>query len=159
MRTGSAVISECGTYRYTLDRSWNSFGEGRVLWIMLNPSTADARLNDPTIRRCINFSERWDFDRLTVVNLFALRSTDPKALLEHLDPVGPLNDHWIERAAEDTKLIVVAWGAHPVAIGRGQQVVDQLHRAGRTPVCLGKTKDGWPRHPLYVRADIVPDIY
>lgn len=147
----SAVISHCGRFRYTLDRSVSVLGKGLVLWVMLNPSTADALLNDPTIVRVIRFSERLGFARAAVVNLFALRATDPRHLRLAGDPVGPENDAHIQRMASEADLIILGYGADPIATERAAQVRALL--AGHKLFCLGKTKDGAPRHPLYLRAD------
>lgn len=157
--TGSAVID--GEYRYELTRSW---GTGRHLGIiMLNPSTADANEDDPTIRRCIGFAKALGYSGLKVVNLFALRSTSPAALSEHPDPVGPRNDEFILRAASGGMLIaasggmlIAAWGAHPFAAKRAREVADVLHDAGVKLQALKVTKEGHPGHPLYLPGDSRP---
>lgn len=148
-----AEISECGTYRYTLHRQLKQ-GIRWVkpaLFIMLNPSTADAVQDDPTIRRCIGFAEREGCTSLTVVNLFALRATDPRELSKHADPVGPLNDQRIEEMIDEHSLgiVVAAWGSHPMARKRGKDVVAKFGPFK----CLGITKGGSPKHPLYIKAD------
>lgn len=149
----TAEISPCGQYRYTLTRVTDVLPLERhtMLFIMLNPSTADALQDDPTIRRCISFARRENCTDLTVVNLFALRATDPKELLTHADPVGPLNDERIAEMVAKHEIIVAAWGAHPFAKKRAQNL---LNKFGPFK-CLGTTKDGSPRHPLYVRNDTV----
>lgn len=142
----TADISNCGTYRYRLGRVWD--GQKPVCaFVMLNPSVADASIDDPTIRRVVDFAQRWRFGGVDVFNLFALRATDPGELLVHDDPVGPENDAWLERIASDT--IVAAWGVHGTIKGRSFRVSRMLD--GRLS-CLGRTKGGHPRHPLYVRA-------
>jgi len=147
-----AVISDCGTYRYRLSRMTMSPFRGvrRVCWIMLNPSTADGVNDDPTIRRVLGFSESWGCTHVDVVNLYALRATDPKDLCAHADPIGPENDDWIRKTAEGAHLTVAAWGAHKTASG------DRIQRvwncAGHNLWCLGVTKRGAPRHPLYLPA-------
>ena len=146
-----ATISADQTYRYELGRSWS---DGPLdVWIMLNPSTATADVDDPTIRRCIGFSRGWGAGALAVVNLFALRSTDPKALLRHPDPIGPVNDEYIAEAASLADVeggrVIAAWGAHVMAAERGRQV----RRVAGGLLALGMTKAGAPRHPLYVRGD------
>lgn len=145
----AATISPCGLYRYTLARRWGP-GSGSVLWIMLNPSTADADADDPTIRACRAFSERWGKNALEVVNLFALRSTDPRKLTDAEDPVGPENDDHIVQAVERSDLIVAAWGARGNLYGRDDEVSRFLALRSRVPRCLGITKAGDPRHPLYI---------
>lgn len=126
-------------------------GSGLVLWVMLNPSTADATINDPTIVRIIRFSDRLGFARAAVVNLFALRATDPRNLRLAGDPVGPENDAHIERMAREADSIILGYGADPMAADRAASVRALL--AGRKLHCLGKMKGGAPRHPLYLRAN------
>lgn len=149
-----ATFSLDGEYRYRLTRRW---GEGpvSVTWVMLNPSTADANVDDPTIRRCIGFTKAWGGNALTVVNLFAYRATNPKALHGVHDPIGPLNWRHVAEAVRQSTVTVCAWGAHA-------QSVPAFRYAPNVPVvagavvdtwCLGTTKNGSPRHPLYVRAD------
>lgn len=151
----AAIISDCGTYRYALSRP----REGESAWypaavfLMLNPSTADADNDDPTIRRCRRFAKDWSCEGLIVGNLFALRSTDPDQLLTHADPIGPDNDSWLRRMTARSVTVVCAWGAHPMAVERGVQVARMLTDVGVSLFCLGTTKSGAPRHPLYVRAD------
>lgn len=147
----SAILSPCGRYRYTLERAISVFGNGLVLWVMLNPSTADATVNDPTIVRVIRFSERLGFARAAVVNLFALRATDPRHLRLVGDPIGPENDAHIQRMASAADMVILGYGADPMATDRASSVRALL--AGRKLHCLGKTKDGAPRHPLYLRAN------
>jgi hypothetical protein len=146
----SAVISPCGKYRYLLERKW-SIGLPCVTWIMLNPSTADAEKDDPTIRRCIGFSKAWGYGSLYVVNLFAWRATDPSELKRVLRPVGPENDHYIGRAAANCKEIVAAWGAHGSFQDRDKVVLNLLKGFGITALSL--TTKGSPGHPLYLAAD------
>jgi hypothetical protein len=152
--SGSAVFSDDGTYRYRLTRTWGDSGRHAV-WLMLNPSTAGALADDPTIRRCTGFSRAWGLDGLVVVNLFALRATDPAELARHPDPVGPGNDDFVRRAVAASPVVIAAWGAQRMAAARGARWRLELDRAADV-LCLGTTKDGEPRHPLFVRADAVP---
>lgn len=146
---GSALLSPCGQYRYRLRRTSLLIATKRALFVMLNPSTADASVDDPTIRRCKGFAREFDCERLDVVNLFAWRATDPKELARVHDPVGPDNDEHIRQAAGESDLVVCAWGASEVAHRRMRTVLDLLPR----PLyCLGVTKFGAPKHPLYVPA-------
>lgn len=159
-----ATLSPCGTYRYMLQRRWNGPHDhgSEVVWIMLNPSTADADVDDPTIRRCVAFSRSWGYRALTVVNLFGLRSTDPAELLRHPDPVGEANDTIIEVAATSAYagVVVAAWGAHPAVRSRGLIVRDRLAARGVAVHRLGApTKDGRPRHPLYVKGDTPLEVW
>lgn len=149
---GQAVISSDGAYRYELVRRWGR-GKSIVVFVMLNPSTADARRDDATIRRCIGFARDWGHDALVVVNLFAYRATDPADLAAALDPVGPENDGYIQRACRTASRIVCAWGAHPI-VGVRQDAV--LAMIPRHVECLGLTAAGRPRHPLYLASDTQP---
>jgi hypothetical protein len=147
-QSGTAVISECGHYRYRLTRRWSD-APGSVTWIMLNPSTADASQDDPTIRRCIAFSKRWGCGSLTVCNLYAYRATNPAELWTVPDPVGPENNNHLIQAGGD--LFVCAWGANAKP-ERAEAVLELID--GLAPVmCLGTTKGGAPRHPLYVAGE------
>lgn len=152
---GGARFSECGRYRYTLQRSWLPT-DPHMCWIMLNPSTADADVDDPTVRRCVRFAERLGMGGLVVVNLFALRATDPKTLRRVEDPVGPENDEAILEAAKAASRVVVAWGAHGGLLLRDRKVTETLKRHGIALECMGITRDGHPRHPLYLRGDTEP---
>lgn len=161
----SAVLSPCGTYRYALERDWTEApapgepaavpGEPAAaprtaLFVLLNPSTADAERDDPTLRRCLAFARDLGCTRLLVGNLFALRATDPAALGRAADPVGPDADAWLERCAAQAHVIVAGWGAHAARRPeRRDAVLELLARNGRIG-CLGLTRDGHPRHPLYL---------
>lgn len=147
----SAVLSECGVYRYRLTRVWDADAP-QACFVMLNPSTADATHDDPTIRRCLGFARSWRCGGIEVVNLFAFRATDPEALLDAADPIGPGNGDHIHEAAVRCRPVVAAWGAHAKARGRANYVAHGLRQAGVVLKCLGVTKDGFPRHPLYVNA-------
>lgn len=153
----SAVISGDGRYRYELRRVWNS-DRPTVGWIMLNPSTADADHDDPTIRRCVSFARAWGYGGIVVRNLFAYRATDPRALRFQTDPVGPANDeHLMGGAHGGDGITICAWGAHGTYRNRDLAVVALLCRDPDVRVHhLGLTKDGAPRHPLYVRGDTPP---
>jgi hypothetical protein len=144
-----AVFSPDHIYRYRLTRAWGTSGT-HATWIMLNPSTADHRADDPTIRRCTKFTKAWGLDGLVVVNLFALRSADPRALLRHPAPVGADNDYFIRAAIHPWSVVVAAWGAHKITADRAAAVLEIIDQAGSGVGCLGTTKDGYPRHPLYL---------
>jgi hypothetical protein len=148
--TRSAVVSDCGKYRYHLHRK---LGEGRraATFIMLNPSTADHEVDDPTIRKVMGFVRRWGCDELHVANLFAFRATKPAELREATNPVGPENREWQRRAVElacDGQ-VVCAWGTHGAYRGQDQNVLAWIGGLCEL-MCLGLTRDGHPRHPLYV---------
>src|SRR5438034_1141192 len=123
--TRSAVFSQCRQYRYVLRRRWHDKLPS-VLFVALNPSTADEISDDATIRRCIGFARDWGFGALWMANLFAFRSTDPTALLKVRDPVGPRNDWWLARLSLETTLTVAAWGAHGCVNQRAEQVLPKL---------------------------------
>ena len=143
-----ALISDCGRYRYGLIRAWNP-DISRLTWVMLNPSTADANVDDATIRRCIGFAKKWGFGGINVVNLFAYRATDPRELLRADDPVGPENVDMLRRVLAP---VVVAWGAGLPKNPKVGFLVDILkesaERDGYGWWCLGRTLGGEPRHPL-----------
>jgi len=159
-----AVLSNDGRYRYYLERHWNDLGSGTLGWVMLNPSTADALEDDPTIRRCRGFSEGLGYSGMVVCNLMAYRSTDPRLLPN--DPElaeGPLRDSYLVRMALECDDIILAWGAgRPKAYTqeRVTDTLDMLRRArsvtsipGCFLHCLGTTKSRDPKHPLYLAAD------
>ncbi|REA00199.1 hypothetical protein DEQ92_20310 [Haloferax sp. Atlit-6N] len=145
-----AVLSDDGTYRYRLSRTWNT-DKPAVAFVMLNPSTADATSDDPTIRRCLGFAKDWGFGSLVVANLFALRSTDPAVLAGHTDPVGPENDAYLQDVCDSAEQVVVAWGAKGSLNGRAEAVADLLDDYDL--YALDTTKAGHPAHPLYQPAD------
>ncbi|OPG16961.1 DUF1643 domain-containing protein [Ferroacidibacillus organovorans] len=140
-------------YRYSLTRCWDSKGS-RMVFLMLNPSTADAHQNDPTITRCMNFSRRWGFGSLEVVNLFAYRSTDPGMLSVVDDPIGPENDAYILNAITRSELVVLAWGTKGVLRQRDQEVLNLI--SDHELYALEISKYGHPKHPLYLRSEVWP---
>ncbi len=147
-----AVLSDDGQYRYLLTRTWQP-DVVKATFVMLNPSTADASVDDPTIRRCIGFARSWGMGGIAVLNLYALRSTDPEALWSHPDPVGPENDEWLRTAGEDSPWhgkgpLIAAWGAH----ARPDRVARFLELVERPVEALHVTKAGAPGHPLYLPA-------
>jgi hypothetical protein len=157
-----AVLSECGLYRYRLHRRVTA-SDRIALFIMLNPSTADADQDDATIRRCMGFTRALGCGMLEVVNLFAFRTKSPKILMEAPTPIGPDNDRHIHEAALEAQLIggfiICAWGAHGIHLGRGQQVCRRLTEDGFDLLSLDETRDGHPRHPLYLPNYCKPQPY
>lgn len=150
--TRTAEISDCGRYRYSLGRAW-SHAIRHMTIVMLNPSTADADVDDPTIRRCIGFAKREGCGGLTVVNLFGLRSSSPKDLKLADDPVGPNNMAALFQHVADASIVVCGWGAHPIACAPAARFQSFIETQSTIRLwCLGTTQDGAPRHPLYVRA-------
>lgn len=154
---GSGVIFDPSVrYRYLLWREWQIYAP-RIVFVMLNPSTADATRDDPTIRRCISFARRWSFGSLDVVNLFAYRATEPAMLAQVDDPVGPDNEFHLKRAIMRADKIVLAWGNHGTL--REQHAVFERSFPGETFFCLGLTQAGHPKHPLYVPLGTIPLPY
>jgi hypothetical protein len=167
-----AVFSSNRFWRYSLTRDLVSplvigdeIREGdsnTCLFVCLNPSTADEYLDDPTVTRCVGFAKRWGYSRLVVCNIFAIRSTDPKAL--YYDPtqatpfnvVGPDNDRHILDNAKAASIVICAWGNHGAHLSRGPLVAAKLHRAGVSLHVLGTTKSGHPLHPLYLKKTLEP---
>ena len=159
-----ASLSPCRHYRYFLWRSWLDMycEKGTVLFIMLNPSTADAERDDPTIRRCIGFAKTWGYSRLEVVNLHPLRTSDPKDLNRYREewqtPEDNTNERIIQERMAEADLVVAAWGALKWSWldGRGERVECMAEEELVDLHVLGLTKHGYPRHPLYVSKDITP---
>jgi hypothetical protein len=141
-----ARLSDDGVYRYSLTRRWTNAAHRRLVVIGLNPSTADAAQDDPTIRRCVGFAKRERCGGLVMLNLYALRSTKPAAIWQHPDPVGPENDSEIVRLVGSGDVVLAAWGAN----ARDANRVESVLRLLPPVLCLGTTKHGHPRHPLYV---------
>lgn len=152
----SAVFSRCGRYRYALSRDWGAPGAAgrRVCFVMLNPSTADHRRNDPTIARCESRARDLGASAYRIVNLFALRATYPQELRLADDPVGPRNDAAILHAAGWADLLICAWGVHGAMDDRGAAVEQALRRRDLPMHHLGLTKAGAPRHPLYLKRSL-----
>lgn len=146
----TATLSLDGTYRYELSRTWYE-GHGAVHFVMLNPSTADADKDDPTIRRCIGFAQRMGACKLIVTNLFAYRATIPTALCDVEDPIGPNNDTTILMGAANAAQTVLAWGSFGKFMDRGKEVRAMLSQFDCYD--LGVTQLGEPRHPLYLPKD------
>ncbi len=144
-----AVYSPCEAYRYVLTREWDREGP-RALFVMLNPSTATEIQNDPTVERCERRARALGFGAFRVCNIFAFRATDPKVMRAAADPVGPMNDDAITQSAAWADQVICAWGTHGAHLLRGAQV-ERLLRATDVPLWhLGLTKEGHPRHPLYL---------
>lgn len=153
-----AVISECGRYRYLLRRTW-SHDKPRALFIMLNPSTADAEVDDATIRSCIRLSREAGYGSFEVVNLFGLRATDPAKLARADDPIGPKNECVSAAALVRCDIGICAWGAHPMARSKSTFVVPLIRSYRPAAYCFGVTKTGAPKHPLYIKSGTPLQIY
>jgi len=158
-------FSDDRVYRYTLWRDWfdDLFDHGAyaapkprfVMFIGLNPSTADETKDDPTIRKCIGFAKRWGYSALCMTNLFAFRATDPRKMMGYSKPVGPDNDRWLAATAREADRIIAAWGTKGEFMGRAEEVLKLLHNVE----CLRKTGQGFPEHPLYVPYETRPIEY
>ena len=163
---GDAIFSKCKRYRFTLYRWWNN-NLPQVIFVMLNPSSADAEKDDPTIRKCIGYAKSWGCGSIKVLNLFALRATDPYQLFDAKDPIGDSNDWWLkefmneELPFEPPKYVVCAWGNHGSFMGRSDHVLEMWKH--NDPIinsyALKINKSGEPSHPLYLKNGIRPLIY
>jgi len=177
-----ATISKCGLYRYSLWREWRGThdpmnwrwqgitdGTGKrvgmpksCLFVMLNPSTADGEQDDPTIRRCVGFAKSWNFERLEVVNLFAYRATNPRDVLDSqmagIDVIGPDNIDAVQSANEDAGMVVCAWGGNVSTLDPARHHIETVRGwlLQKKHFALGLTKDGHPRHPLYLPSSALP---
>ncbi len=151
---GTAVFSDCYSYRYTLDRHLPFCGDdiGRIAFLMLNPSTATSDNNDPTVAKCCTYASAAGGTFLTVVNIFAFRSTDPDVLKTVDDPIGPENDSYILNVVSQSTMTICAWGKHGRILKRGAQVVQRLIDNGLSErlYSLHLNGDGSPGHPLYL---------
>ncbi|MGR3660383.1 MAG: DUF1643 domain-containing protein [Paracoccaceae bacterium] len=153
-----AVYSDCERYRYSLTRVWDESGK-KALFIMLNPSTATEVQNDPTVERCERRSRTLGFGAFQVTNIFAWRDTDPKKMRSAVDPVGPENDATILNGCAWADMIICAWGTHGAHLQRGQQVENLLRATFEPLYQLGLTKDGHPKHPLYIAYTEQPALW
>ena len=147
----SAIISPCGKYRYELRRVWDE-SLPLVLFVCLNPSTADSQQDDQTFRVCIRYAKSWGYGGLLIANLFAYRDPDSSALQKTADPVGPENDDWLQKLQSEADLVICAWGNNGAYKNRDQEVLSFI----KAPHCLVKLKSGRPGHPLFKRKDLKP---
>ncbi len=154
----TALYSDCETYRYALTRVWNP-KEPRVTFVMLNPSKATERQNDPTIERCERRARALGFGGFCAVNIFALRETDPREMRAHSAPNGPDNDVQLNKAVAWADTTIAAWGAHGDHLNRGKVVRQVLLETDRPIHHLGLTKHGHPRHPLYISYATQPELW
>jgi hypothetical protein len=154
----TALYSPCERYRYALTRTWDPRGR-RVLFVMLNPSTATEVQNDPTVERCERRARTLGFGAFRVCNIFAFRATDPKVMRAQADPVGPDNDAAIVEGADWADIVVCAWGTHGAHKGRGGAVEALLRETGKPLWHLGLSKAGHPKHPLYIGYAHLPEAW
>lgn len=150
-----AIFGVGRIHRYVLWRRWG-FETNRICtFVGLNPSTADETQDDPTIRRCIRFSKEWGFDAYVMLNAYGFRATDPRDMKAAVDPVGPENDRYIAAVAAVSDCVVAAWGTHC----RAERQTEICRLMQRDVYCLGRTKAGFPKHPLYLRADTERELF
>lgn len=145
----SAEFSKCEKYRYALWRIWDE-SKPVAMIIGLNPSTADAENDDPTIRRCKKFAEFWGYGGVCMANLFAFRATEPSDMMKASDPIGPENDEWLVKLAKDAGVVVAAWsskGRHLYRSSEVRKMFPELHY-------IKLNKSGEPAHPLYLKGDL-----
>jgi hypothetical protein len=154
----SACISKCGRYRHSLGRHWDR-SLAYALFIGLNPSTADAEADDPTIRRCIQFSRDWGYGGIEMGNLFDWRSTDPKNLPRQQIAVSDKNDPVLRCRSSEAGIIIAAWGSVPWAQWRIDQVFEEVFSEYKRWYCLKVTKYGFPSHPLYLPKKTAPILF
>lgn len=150
-----AKFSSNEKYRYALWRVWQS-DLPRCVFIGLNPSTADERVNDPTVTRCINYAKRWGCGSLTMLNMFAFRATDPRDMKACEHPIGLHNDEEIIDWVGHSALTVCAWGTHGKFLSRSERLLRRLEQRGFKLYALKLTQQGHPSHPLYLKSDLVP---
>jgi len=147
----TAKLSECRKYRFALWRTWDD-SKPYVMFVGLNPSTADENIDDPTLTRCINYAKIWGFGGVCMANIFAFRATQPAVMKAAKDPVGPKNNEWLKALASDAGLIIAAWGNDGSYLMRSQEIRELLPNIH----CLKMNKSGEPAHPLYQKADLQP---
>lgn len=168
----AAIFDVTGNYRYRLDRRWPAQAKNKtrrqagkisssskpdpwVTFIMLNPSRADATCDDPTLRACMQFAQRWQYQALSVVNLFGYRTPHPTVLKTVEDPIGPENDAHVITAVKQAETVVLAWGNWGTVLGRDRAILTRLRPYAHKLHCLVLNQSGQPKHPLYIKRDTV----
>ena len=154
----TAIYSDCETYRYSLTRIWQAQAR-RVMFVMLNPSTATEVQNDPTIERCERRARALGFGGFRVTNIFALRATDPRVMRRAADPEGPHNRQAILDGADWADLVICGWGTHGAHRDQGPQIAALLRATGTPLHHLGLSKHGHPKHPLYIAYSQAPMLW
>jgi hypothetical protein len=148
-----ALFSNCKKYRYTLCRIWNR-NKSYAVFIGLNPSVADANIDDPTIRRCIKYAKDWNLGGLYMLNLFSYIATNPKVMKNKKYPIGKLNDKWLLKISKDAGIIIGAWGNDGSHLMRSKSIKKLIPNL----YCLKINNTGEPAHPLYQKANIIPSL-
>ncbi|MGB7251336.1 MAG: DUF1643 domain-containing protein [Phormidesmis sp.] len=149
----TAIFDPTGRYRYQLTRRWQTHGP-TVTFVMLNPSRADATCDDPTLRACVQFAQRWDYAALSVVNLFGYCTAYPSQLKEAINPIGPENDAYVLRSVAAAQRVVLAWGNWGGLYGRDRTILNLLSPYRSKLHCIQLNRSGHPRHPLYIKRDL-----
>jgi hypothetical protein len=155
MKKADAIFSDDRVYRYVLWRIWDS-ELPMVNIVGLNPATADEFTNDPTMRRCSAFAKSWGYGGFYMTNLFAYRTAYPKQLLKVENPIGADNDYWLNEIAARVDRVILAWGVNGTYLNRDNKVYEILKYKA---YCIDKTKQGHPKHPLYLKSDMKPIKY
>lgn len=154
MINSGAVFSEDRKHRYVLIREWD-LNKPSLMVVSLNPSTADEKKNDPTVRRCIGFAKKWGFGKLIMTNIFAFRATLPEDLFNSKNPIGNKNDYWLKKLSKKADKIVLAYGNHGKFKNRHNEILKIIDG----PYCIKKSKTGMPMHPLYLKYTKKPIRY
>ncbi len=149
-----ADFSKCRKYRYTLWRIWN-LNKPKVMFIGLNPSTADEINNDPTVTRCINYSKLWGYGGMYMMNIFAFRTTYPSELKKSTNPIGIDNDYWIKKVSKSVDKCIGAWGNDGDFLDRSKEIIKLIPQL----YCLKINNSGEPSHPLYLKSTLKPTLY
>ena len=149
-----AEFSKCRKYRYTLWRTWDE-SKPKIMFLGLNPSTADETKNDPTVTRCINYSKLWGYGGMYMMNIFAYRTTYPVELKKQLDPIGPDNNNWIKKISKSVDKCVGAWGNDGEFLDRSIEIKGIV----KNLFCLKINGSGEPAHPLYLKSNLKPIKY
>ena len=155
--TRETVFSPCRKYRYYLAQIWDE-NKPPLYWLMLNPSTADEQINDPTVEGCEQRARKWGYGGSVVLNIFAWRATDPENLKKCANPIGDDNDLWMHKLAvlSQTHDVIAAWGEHGAHENRGQAVLDIFRQKEGRLQALIMNQSGAPRHPLYIKRSVRP---
>jgi hypothetical protein len=157
---GPAVLSPDRRYRYTLERIWEA-DRPRCAFIGLNPSTADETRLDNTLRRCVRFADAWGFGSFVMLNVFALRSTDWRALAKAEDPVGPANWMWLgsvtREVVDNGGIAVCCWGTHVKDVHGGRTLARAIRELLDKPYVIRLTRSKFPEHPLYLPSALEPE--
>lgn len=147
-----AYIDESGQYRYWLLRQWKQNSDNFINFVMLNPSKADAKNDDPTVRCCIRFAKNFKFDGMYITNLFAFITKDPNELKKQSEPIGKENNKYLREKANISNKVVIAWSNHGSFMNRDKEVISILNQE-KTIYCLGKNRPGQPTHPSRLKSN------